>query len=479
MASLQDRKQVESMLLRYFFLFVCAWIACGCGEPSLIADAGETSPAHVLGVGPVGPFPIRLLQTDGGVDGGVPTITGSGTIWQQPSIALAGVPHGTSAQILMTNATPATTWNTESGDCTLSATGVQTCTQLQGGEITAGASTGTLTCNGGATACGIAQTIQANGSNPVNMTLSPQPPGAACTSSATCTPGSVVLNLPTPGSTGSPTESYLQLNRAGTPFGYIGGYPGAPTTDWGIWLGGAAPTGTSYVFLGDSTGNGFVNAPSAGAALIMRVGNTQTNGDGQAVITLSGIQLFRNQSSVDFGGGTGVLGIGVAAGAPTAATTTAGDVVVWGGTGPDATHFGNHSDTSPYSSAIGWDSTISGDALWLDPQSTGTFVDGTIAIGVSSAGNTYVNTGTTGFLTVGGTSAKQLLWNGSGIELFAGTADFGGGAGVLGVTGAGTVPTTNPGSGNAILFSTNTTGVNSNAGFNFRGHSGTITTIPP
>lgn len=469
MASLQDRKQVESMLLRYFFLFVCAWIACGCGEPSLIADAGETSPAHVLGVGPVGPFPIRLLQTDGGVDGGVPTITGSGTVWQQPSIALAGVPHGTSAQILMTNATPATTWTTESGDCTLSATGVQTCTQLQGGEITAGASTGTLTCNGGATACGIAQTIQANGSNPNNMTLAPQAPGAACTGSATCTPGSVVANVSAPGATGSPGEGLLELNRGGSTFFAAGALPGFAGAYTGMWLNpGIAPTAANYTM----NSNGSALTINASPVYLLAGGSTYY------AFATTGVEL--GASGLDFGGGGGVVGIAKASTAPTAATTTAGDVVVWGGTGPDATHFTNHSDAAPYSSAIGWDSTISGDALWLDPQSTGTFVDGTIAIGVSSAGNTSVNTGTTGFLTVGGgTSAKQLLWNGSGIELFTGTADFGGGTGVLGVTGAGTVPTTNPGSGHAILFSTNTTGVNSNAGFNFRGYSGTITTIPP
>lgn len=468
--------------------------AVACTKPHAEPEPVKADYAPNLAGDVTGPAAFNVVSKLAGV--ALPTPPGSGTTALVDTTGVlswgsapAVISPGTSGQIYQSNAVPAAVWVTETGDCTLSATGVQTCTQLQGGEITAGASTGTLTCNGGATACGLTQNSQ-SGAIPNVMDIIPQG-----LTNANGNGGDLLIKLPA--LSGSGTAGYLGLDLAGT--GVIansGTIRSNSALQWSYRNAGNTADASLLTLTGGaslSIGNvGTINTTAIlgfgpvymedgsndyyqlqGGVISEAIANTVVR-----YVSSAGQQFFH--AAPDFGSGVGVVGLGVATTAPEAAPTTAGDAIIWSGTSPDAIHFINHSDAAPYSSAIGWDSTISGDALWLDPQTTGTFVDGTIAIGVSSAGNTSVNTGTSGFLTVGGgTSAKQLLWNGSGIELFTGTADFGGGTAVLGVAGAGTVPTTNPGSGHSILFSTNTTGVNSNAGFNFRGYSGTITTIPP
>ena len=51
------------------------------------------------------------------------------------ALPVANVAPGTSAQLLMSNGTPATTWTTVSGDATIGATGSVTVTQARGGDI--------------------------------------------------------------------------------------------------------------------------------------------------------------------------------------------------------------------------------------------------------------------------------------------------------------------------------------------------------
>ena len=66
------------------------------------------------------------------------------------ALPVANIAPGTSGQIFMSNATPATAWTTISQDATVSATGAWTNTQAQGGEYVFGAG-GTMTWATGAT----------------------------------------------------------------------------------------------------------------------------------------------------------------------------------------------------------------------------------------------------------------------------------------------------------------------------------------
>jgi len=62
-------------------------------------------------------------------------LTGEVTAGPGGGSQTATITPGTSGQIAMSNATPAFTWTTESGDCTISATGAQTCTKVNGVTI--------------------------------------------------------------------------------------------------------------------------------------------------------------------------------------------------------------------------------------------------------------------------------------------------------------------------------------------------------
>lgn len=577
--------------------------ACGTASVGADASANVTSTEqHKLGVGPIGPYPIKLLGTDGGVDGGSPTITGSGVVWQTPSISsIAGVPHGASAQMLLTNATPATAWTTESGDCTISATGVQTCTQLQGGEITAGASTGTLTCATGATACGETQTIAGNSSIPANMVWSPQAPGASCTTSQNCSPGSLVVNLAANGATGSPAtpgfqvkyngalvatlypdiaatqygemcmgstacngsnwaiasdgaantqfnvpsggtfgwyqnssgglaslsaatgftlntsesftggltspglsqastttspgtnmvftpqpctttspctsgnfdvnltapvgagaEADFVINRSGTGIAYVGGYPGSGSTYSGLWFGASGspvtPGALNFTMITDST-NTFLNSPSSSGSLLLREGDGSSAGLGQISMNQNGVQLFRNQSTYDWGGGVGVLVVTGPNTTPTSAPTVSGDTIMWSDS--VGYHFWDHSAAG--SSVVGWDSTVSGDAVWLTP-SGGTYTDATAVLSTNGA-STIVNAKSTagGILAVGGFSGTIAgAWNAQGISVGNPSTEQASGAGVLQFTPETSLPTSCSTSLSACIYDNGNTGAVSN-----------------
>ena len=79
------------------------------------------------------------------------------------------------------------------------------------------------------------------------------------------TPGSIVLNIPAKGSTGS--EGYVQYQRGAVLHGAIGPFPTNSSED-GIWLGlnGSAVAGTNFNFLSDGAST-FFNAPSSAGNL--------------------------------------------------------------------------------------------------------------------------------------------------------------------------------------------------------------------
>ena len=98
---------------------------------------------------------------------------------------------------------------------------------------------------------------------PIGMVFTPQAPGSGCTSSANCTPGSVVFDLTAPGSTGSPTEAAVQGKRGASPIFALGAWSGGPTQWGGLWLGSSAgPSSTNYTIIGDGAASTILNAPT-------------------------------------------------------------------------------------------------------------------------------------------------------------------------------------------------------------------------
>jgi hypothetical protein len=95
---------------------------------------------------------------------------------------------------------------------------------------------------------------------------------------------------------------------------------------------------------------------------------------------------------------------------------------------------------------------------------------GTVLASVTSSGNVRAPNGlSTSGIQGQDTLTAIVVHNGRGITIGTGSTIQGGGAGVIGIANAGTVPTTNP-SGGGILY------VEAGA-LKFRGSSGTITTI--
>ena len=455
-------------------LVAVALLACN-GTPAPIPQVNDAAPqTHKVGAaippyGPAGgaltgsyPNPgvnFAKISTDGGLDGGVLTnqagiptfeafsvpviaidagtknqlpearlvncgttgqvVTFNGSAMVCGTVATSGVTPGTSGQIYQTNATPAATWNTESGDCTISATGVQTCTQLQSGEIVAGATSGTLTCAAGATACGEVQASTA-GATGASLTFTAQQ-----STNASPTGGNIVNVL----QGGSPTaEAYWQVKRGSTVYASIGGWTGAPASYGGLYFGpSVVPGAANYTLLTDGASAMILNT-FAGGSLYLSVGGTSAGGGTTAVVAnAAGLQMF-NAGLTDFGGGTGVLGLGVASAIPTTSPSTAGNEDIFSSTsGTNALHFTNHSDTNTNSSAIGWDSTLSGDALWLG---TSTWTDANFQIASNGSTATVLNTTQQGAFEVGGGSGTHAGgWTAQGLIV--------GNPGTVQATGAG------------------------------------------
>lgn len=231
----------------------------------------------------------------------------------------ANVAPGSSGQVMLTNATPATAWTTLTGDVALSGAGVSTVASAQYGQtgaLTFGASTGTITAATGATAPGIVQASTAANSG-VNMVFAPQ-----ASTAANGTPGNFITALAA--YTGAGSAPYSEVTYAGVAISKIGIFPGGPT--WGtVWLGNAsaaATSGTNYSLAGDNSGT--ITILNAAVSVSIRSGNT-----GVALFSASLESDFAANVAIgtlaggSFGGGAGgVLGISKASTNPATATTS-------------------------------------------------------------------------------------------------------------------------------------------------------------
>jgi hypothetical protein len=113
------------------------------GDVSEGALSSGHVPLTVIGLDGT-PIVITTLTTGNG-------LSYNGTDWVNSALNLAGgsayvtgalpvtnLAHGTSAQVLMSNGTPATTWTTISGDVSITATGATTVTALQNNAVASG-----------------------------------------------------------------------------------------------------------------------------------------------------------------------------------------------------------------------------------------------------------------------------------------------------------------------------------------------------
>ncbi len=261
-------------------------------------------------------------------------------------LPLANVTHGTSNQFLITNSGgTASTWATMSGGCTQTG-GVLTCstgaTSLTGdvvgtisgsaipttvdsltgsaGTVSIGASS--MTWNAGAGSGGnviLGQTTQASNIATHNLELAPQPAFASATGS-NGTPGSLVVALGAPVSSGS--EANLSIQRAGGATTTIGAFPGSPSTARMTMAGAdVVDSDGTNVRLGLGVTTGITFAPSS-----------ETWGVLTRTTAPRGWELGYNVAApglVDFGGGDDVVGIPAAIVVPTTAPTK-GNVVLYG-----------------------------------------------------------------------------------------------------------------------------------------------------
>lgn len=168
------------------------------------------------------------------------------------------------------------------------------------------------------------QNMAGNTSAPQTMFLVPQTPGASCSSTANCTPGSFEVQLGTPGATGSPADAAFIVNARGNNYATLQPLIGSPTGYAGLYMmPSVVPSATNYT-LANSGATVILNAPPSGTGQIA-TGNAQT----ASVWGPSGWQFFGSQS---LAGGSGVIGVANATTAPTGVGGTGnptGGIVAW------------------------------------------------------------------------------------------------------------------------------------------------------
>jgi hypothetical protein len=165
----------------------------------------------------------------------------------------------------------------------------------------------------------LSQAQQANASNPQTITVAPQVPGAGAASTATGTPGSFVVNLGAPVSTG--TEAFLQFNRAG---GFEAAFQQVPGPYTALFMGpGITPNATTNATLAVSgAGAAYFNSNNTIAAIV--------NFSAYAwLATGNGIQMVGGTPG--FGGGVGVIGVTNAGTLPTTNPSGGGILYSTGG----------------------------------------------------------------------------------------------------------------------------------------------------
>jgi len=239
--------------------------------------------------------------------GNVPIAT-STTAASWSALTSSDITPGTAGQFLMTNGTPATAWQSLSGDVGAFSTGQVVVDSAQSGEITfssGGSENWTSSATPLLTQSSVSTTTGAN------FTIQPQQ-----STNTNASGGNLLVNLEVPTGTGS--EAMLEIERGGTAGIWMGGMPGNAGF-WTISFAQPNSTGSNTTFFGGG-GTTFINST---VQLDFDIGALGPF----ALVTSNGMEVAHN--SADFGGGVGVIGLGVASTAPTTAPTTSGDTVLY------------------------------------------------------------------------------------------------------------------------------------------------------
>jgi len=187
----------------------------------------------------------------------------------------------------------------------------------------------------GVTGYTITQAQQANGATPKSLTVAPQAPGAGASTTSNGTPGSLVVNLAAPVSTG--TEAFFKITRAGGAQYYWGPYPGVGAGNIStMWLAGTGvtPSSSNWVMASDGATYTDLNAPTISSPIFLVFGGAPKH-----TVDTNGIQIG-DGTATRFGSGTGgMLGVSPAAADPSSNGT--GSVVYVGHTSNALTSRGN------------------------------------------------------------------------------------------------------------------------------------------
>ena len=427
-------------------------ITHGTAAQLLVTNAGATAPAWVsasqdVSLTAAGAFTVTGLQAKA-----LPALTAgvlqySGSAWALSTVATTGIAPGTAGQLLLSNATPATTWTTMSGDATIGATGILTVASANGGEYTF-TNSGQITIAGTASvAPGILQNATAS-ATPATFTITPQ----ASSAGATANGANMAFALSAPGASGSEGFSYFQ--RGASNYVAIGALVAGPPSSYAaIYMGPAiAPSSTNAALYSDGTNTRLNGSSTAGVGI--GAGNVLTVKGGTTEVTVVAAYNFNvGGPTGSYGGGVGVLGLLNATTQPT--STPSGGIVLASNAGSLALYDGGGATTT-----IGTGSLTMNSAMTLNPTST-TSTGFALAI---KAGIASSNSGTGGAFTAAGGNATGTTSTGGTATLSTGTGTSANGA----LTVSSGVGTTYGGLG--VVSSGNTPGA-----WNFKGPALTTT----
>ena len=323
--------------MRIALFALLSFFACACGMTSSpdAPPVGASFPVPQGSAGTCdagagktcGTYPTSLQLANGPIAGGINkrlawTSDGGGGQYSFVDASSGGgsLPSGTPGQVIVYNDASTGTATTLSEDCVVSSRGLVTCSGLQNQEVVAGASTGTLTCATGATACGMAQ-ASTTGATGVSTKFSTQ-----ASTNPNGTPGGFVVNIPA--HTGSGSDAQMVVELAGTPGVAIGSYGASGSSYQSIYFGNgaAAPGNSNYAFLAD-VANTFtrLNVPTSGGTIQFYSANStewmSIDGTQGAVLTNANVNLQVGSLTADVGSGGGVVGLSKAYANPSGSST--------------------------------------------------------------------------------------------------------------------------------------------------------------
>lgn len=375
----------------------------------------QVTGASALGYAPVnlagganyvtGLLPVASIAA--GTNTYVLTTTGGVTVWAAP--AAAGI-------------TALTQDVTATGPGSVAATVVQ----AQAGAITFASGTGLIGFAAADTGPGLSQPAAASsGIAPANITITSQAPNAGASTTSAGTPGSVVVALAAPVSTG--VEAAWLVTRAGVnQAGFVASTLfGLTSASLHMTSAGFAPTTLNYVLSAEPVdGYVCVNGGIVGStgALVLAY-----NGTGIARLDGGGITFFNSITAIN-AGGAGVIGVANAVTQPSSAPS--GGIVLAANAGTFQVY-----DSAGNNVQLGGSGGIFSAATAI--KTANASATNGLAFGIT-AGSTTLTAGAGGVASlVGGASSGSGATTGGNVQVTGGAATNGTGGNVNVSSGAG------------------------------------------